>query len=43
MRTNRKAGEARRIAGNKIEWLLAKLAGLRRTEPRTDDGRIIQP
>lgn len=39
-RTTRKAEEDRRIAGNKIEWLLGKLAELRRGEPRADDGRI---
>ena len=39
-RTTKKAEEDRRIAGNKIAWLLAKLADLRRTGVRADDGRI---
>jgi len=40
VRATKKAEEDRRIAGNKIEWLLAKLANLRRSEPKPDDGRI---
>ena len=40
VRVTRKAEENRRIAGSKTEWLLAKLAELRRTGPGTDDGRI---
>ena len=39
-RATKKAEEDRRIAGNKIEWLLAKLASKRRTEPKPGDGRI---
>ena len=39
-RVTKKATEDQRIAGHKIEWLLAKLADLRRTEPQPDDGRI---
>jgi putative SOS response-associated peptidase YedK len=40
VRTTKKAAEDRRIAGNKIEWLLAKLAELRRAEPKPGDNRI---
>jgi len=40
VRITKKAAEDRRIAGNKIEWLLAKLANLRRTDPKPGDGRI---
>jgi putative SOS response-associated peptidase YedK len=39
-RITKKAEEDRRIAGNKIEWLLAKLANLRRTDSKPGDGRI---
>lgn len=36
----KKAGEDRRIAGNKIEQALARLADLQRTEPKERDSRI---
>ena len=39
-RTTKKAEEDRRIASNKIDWLLAKLANQRRTEPKPGDARI---
>lgn len=39
-RTTKKAEEDRRIAGHKIDWLLGKLAELKRSEPGPDDGRI---
>ncbi len=34
------ATESRRIAADKVEWLLGKLADLRRTEPKDRDARI---
>lgn len=39
-RATKMAQEDRRIAGNKIEWLLNKLAHLKRTEPKPGDNRI---
>jgi putative SOS response-associated peptidase YedK len=39
-RTTKKAEADRRIAGNKIAWLLTKLADLRRSEPQAGDERI---
>lgn len=39
-RATKKAGEDRRIAGNKIDWLLRKLAALKRAEFRAGDNRI---
>jgi putative SOS response-associated peptidase YedK len=39
-RITKKAEEDRRIAGNKIDWLLKKLANLKRRESQADDGRI---
>lgn len=40
VRTTKAASESRRIAGDKIEWALGKLADLRRTEPTSEDARI---
>jgi putative SOS response-associated peptidase YedK len=39
-KTTKAATESRRIAGEKVEWLLGKLASLRRTELLPDDSRI---
>ncbi|HEX7768491.1 MAG TPA: SOS response-associated peptidase family protein [Dokdonella sp.] len=39
-RTTKAALESRRIAGTKVDWLLGKLADLRRTEPHEQDARI---
>jgi putative SOS response-associated peptidase YedK len=39
-RATQKAREDRRIANNKIEWLLNKLADLKRTQPKPADQRI---
>lgn len=39
-RPTKAAAESRRIAGDKIEWLVGKLADLRRKEPKDDDSRI---
>jgi putative SOS response-associated peptidase YedK len=39
-RKTKKAAESRRIAANKIEWTLARLDDLRRTEPEPRDSRI---
>jgi hypothetical protein len=39
-RTLAQRTDKKRIAGNKIEWLLAKLADLRRAERKPDDRRI---
>lgn len=39
-KTTKAATEAKRIASNKIEWVLAKLADLRRTELKDSDSRI---
>lgn len=36
----RVAAESRRIATNKVQWALGKLAALRRTAPSPDDARI---
>jgi putative SOS response-associated peptidase YedK len=38
--TSKAASESKRIAAGKVEWLLGKLADLRRTEPREEDDRI---
>ncbi len=34
------AAESKRIAGEKVQWLLSKLADLRRSDPLPDDSRI---
>lgn len=39
-RTTKKAQDDKRIATNKIAWLRAKLADLKRTEPNSHDARI---
>jgi putative SOS response-associated peptidase YedK len=39
-RTTKAATESRRIATNKIDWALTRLADLRRTEPKDRDSRI---
>jgi len=39
-KATKKATESRRIAGDKVEWLLGKLADLKRTEPKGRDARI---
>lgn len=39
-RATKKSEDDRRIAGNKIEWLLGKLANLKRTESKPGDQRI---
>jgi len=39
-RATNKAQDDRRIASNKIAWLRARLADLKRTEPELNDGRI---
>lgn len=39
-KTTKAATESRRIATGKVEWLLGKLADLRRTVPEDRDGRI---
>lgn len=39
-KTTKAATESRRIATDKVEWLLGKLADLRRTEPKDRDGRF---
>jgi len=39
-RATKKATEDRRIANNKIEWLLNKLTDLKRTQPKPADQRI---
>lgn len=39
-RATKKSEEDRRIATNKIAWLRAKLAGLKRTTPNNNDARI---
>jgi putative SOS response-associated peptidase YedK len=39
-KTTKTATENRRIAADKIEWLLGKLSALRRTEPQDEDARI---
>ena len=40
MKPTRAAAESRRIAGRKVDWLLGKLADLRRTALQPDDSRI---
>lgn len=39
-RTTKAATESRRIAGEKVEWILGKLGDLRRAEPKDGDSRI---
>jgi putative SOS response-associated peptidase YedK len=39
-KTTKAASEAQRIATNKVQWLLGKLADLRRSELRDEDSRI---
>ncbi|MBK1683934.1 SOS response-associated peptidase family protein [Rhodoferax fermentans] len=39
-KTTKAALEAQRISGSKVEWILAKLADLRRRELQDDDSRI---
>lgn len=39
-KTTKTATESRRVAINKVEWHLGKLADLRRTEPEAGDSRI---
>jgi hypothetical protein len=39
-RPSKAAAESRRIAGEKIDWLVGKLADLHRSEPKDDDSRI---
>jgi len=39
-RTTQKAQDDQRIATNKIAWLRAKLADLKRTEPNSNDARV---
>jgi len=39
-KVTKKAESDQRIAGNKIEWLKTKLSNLKRTEPKSGDGRI---
>jgi putative SOS response-associated peptidase YedK len=39
-KTTKAATESKRIATDKVEWCLAKLAALRRTEPTDEDARI---
>jgi len=39
-RVTKKAEADRRIAGDKIEWLLGKLKAMKRTEPKSGDERI---
>lgn len=40
IKATKAAAESKRIAGEKIEWALGKLADLRRQEPRPRDSRI---
>jgi putative SOS response-associated peptidase YedK len=40
LRTTKAATESKRIAGEKVEWLLGKLAAQRRSELRPEDSRI---
>lgn len=39
-KTTKTAAESKRIAADKVEWLLGKLTSLRRTEPEDEDARI---
>lgn len=39
-KTTKTAAESKRIAADKVEWLLGELSSLRRTEPEDEDARI---
>jgi putative SOS response-associated peptidase YedK len=39
-KTTKAATESKRIATDKVQWCLGKLAALRRTDPNDEDGRI---